>query len=242
MSTKSRISAAAKRRRQQVMMQCRITCLVVSTGLVVGTVFTTNLFHQKSVQALNDEIESLSNQVMELTTRNQDLSAALQESNDKLRLFVDSTEVCAAEPAYYDIPLSKELQLYTYTRCVDYGIADHYELVLAMMWQESNFTPDTISKTNDYGIMQINACNHEWLRDVLGTTNFLDASQNIDAGTYIISKMLLKYEDEHKALMAYNMGERGASLNWEAGIYTSNYSRGVVAKREAIEANNYNAN
>lgn len=242
MSTKSRISAAAKRRRQQVMMQRRITCLVVSTGLVVGTVFTTNLFHQKSVQALNDEIESLSNQVMELTTRNQDLSAALQESNDNLRLFVDSTEVCAAEPAYYDIPLSKELQLYTYTRCVDYGIADHYELVLAMMWQESNFTPDTISKTNDYGIMQINACNHEWLRDVLGTTNFLDASQNIDAGTYIISKMLLKYEDEHKALMAYNMGERGASLNWEAGIYTSNYSRGVVAKREAIEANNYNAN
>lgn len=242
MSTKSRISAAAKRRRQQVMMQRRITCLVVSTGLVVGTVFTTNLFHQKSVQVLNDEIESLSNQVMELTTRNQDLSAALQQSNDKLRLFVDDTEVRAAEPTYYDIPLSKELQLYTYTRCVDYGIADHYELVLAMMWQESNFTPDTISKTDDYGIMQINACNHEWLKDVLGTTNFLDVSQNIDAGTYIISKLLIKYEDEHKALMAYNMGERGASLNWEAGIYTSNYSRGVVAKREAIEANNYNAN
>lgn len=242
MSTKSRISAAAKRRRQQVMMQRRIACFVVSTGLVVGTVFTTNLFHQKSVQALNDEIESLNNQVMELTTRNQEISAALQESNDKLRLFVDDTEVRAAEPAYYDIPLSKELQLYTYTRCVDYGIADHYELVLAMMWQESNFTPDTISKTNDYGIMQINACNHEWLRDVLGTTNFLDTSQNIDAGTYIISKLLIKYEDEHKALMAYNMGERGASLNWEAGIYTSNYSRGVVAKREAIEANNYNAN
>jgi soluble lytic murein transglycosylase-like protein len=242
MSTKTRISAAAKRRRQQVMMQRRIACLVVSTGLVVGTVFTTNLFHQKSVQALNDEIESLSNQVSELTTRNQDLSAALQESNDKLRLFVDDTEVRAAEPAYYDIPLSKELQLYTYTRCVDYGIADHYELVLAMMWQESNFTPDTISKTNDYGIMQINVCNHEWLMDVLGTTNFLDVSQNIDAGTYIISKLLIKYEDEHKALMAYNMGERGASLNWEAGIYTSNYSCGVVAKREAIEANNYNAN
>lgn len=242
MSTKSIISAAAKRRRQQVMMQRRIACLVVSTGLVVGTVFTTNLFHQKSVQALNDEIESLSNQVSELTTRNQDLSAALQESNDKLRLFVDDTEVRAAEPAYYDIPLSKELQLYTYTRCVDYGIADHYELVLAMMWQESNFTPDTISKTNDYGIMQINVCNHEWLMDVIGTTNFLDVSQNIDAGTYIISKLLIKYEDEHKALMSYNMGERGASLNWEAGIYTSNYSRGVVAKREAIEANNYNAN
>ena len=242
MSTKSRISTAAKRRRQQVMMQRRIACLVVSTGLVVGTVFTTNLFHQKSVQALNDEIESLNNQVRVLTTSNQDLGAALQQSNDKLRLFVDDTEVRAAEPTYYDIPLSKELQLYTYTRCVDYGIADHYELVLAMMWQESNFTPDTISKTNDYGIMQVNVCNHEWLMDVLGTTNLLDVRQNIDAGTYIISKLLIKYGDEHKALMAYNMGERGASLNWEAGNYTSNYSRSVVAKREAIEANNYNAN
>ena len=242
MSTKSRISTAAKRRRQQVMMQRRIACLVVSTGLVVGTVFTTNLFHQKSVQALNDEIESLNNQVRVLTTSNQGLSAALQQSNDKLRLFVDDTEVRAAEPTYYDIPLSKELQLYTYTRCVDYGIADHYELVLAMMWQESNFTPDTISKTNDYGIMQVNVCNHEWLMDVLGTTNLLDVRQNIDAGTYIISKLLIKYGDEHKALMAYNMGERGAALNWEAGNYTSNYSRSVVAKREAIEANNYSAN
>ena len=242
MSTKSRISTAAKRRRQQVMMQRRIACLVVSTGLVVGTVFTTNLFHQKSVQALNDEIESLNNQVRVMTTSNQDLGAALQQSNDKLRLFVDDTEVRAAEPTYYDIPLSKELQLYTYTRCVDYGIADHYELVLAMMWQESNFTPDTISKTNDYGIMQVNVCNHEWLMDVLGTTNLLDVRQNIDAGTYIISKLLIKYGDEHKALMAYNMGERGASLNWEAGNYTSNYSRSVVAKREAIEANNYSAN
>lgn len=242
MSTNKRISAAARRRRQKVIMQRRIVCLVVSTGLIAGTAFASNHFHQKEVQALNDEICRLNVQVTELASENQDLNTALQKSNEKLRMFVDDTTVCATEPTYYDIPLSKELQLYTYTRCVDYGIPEHYELVLAMMWQESNYTPDIVSATDDYGIMQINACNHEWLSDLLGTTNFLDVCQNIDAGTYIISKMLLKYEDEHKALMAYNMGERGASLNWEAGIYTSNYSRGVVAKREAIEANNYNAN
>lgn len=249
MSTNKRISAAARRRRQKVIMQRRIACLVVSTGLIAGTAFASNHFHQKEVQALNDEICRLNVQVTELTSENQDLSAALQKSNaalqksnEKLRLFVDDTEVRAAEPTYYDIPLSKELQLYTYTRCVDYGIPEHYELVLAMMWQESNYTPDLVSATDDYGITQINACNHEWLSDLLGTTDFLDVCQNIDAGTYIISKMLLKYGDEHKALMAYNMGENGAALNWDAGIYTSSYSRGVVAKREAIEANNYNAN
>lgn len=241
MSTNKRISAAARRRRQKVIMQRRIACLVVSTGLITGTAFASNHFHQKDIQALNDEICRLNVQVTELASENQDLSAALQKSNEKLRLFVDDTEVRAAEPTYYDIPLSKELQLYTYTRCVDYGIPDHYELVLAMMWQESNYTPDIISATDDYGIMQINACNHEWLSDLLGTTDFLDVYQNIDAGTYIISKMLLKYGDEHKALMAYNMGENGAALNWDAGIYTSSYSRGIIAKREAIKSNNYNA-
>ena len=241
MSTKYKYSAAAKRRRQRKLMRRRIACLVVSTGLIAGTAFASNHFHQNDVQALNDEICRLNVQVKELASENQDLSAALQKSNEKLRLFVDDTEVRAAEPTYYDIPLSKDLQLYTYNRCIEYGIPEHYELVLAMMWQESNYTPDIISATDDYGIMQINACNHEWLSDLLGTTNLLDVYQNIDAGTYIISKMLLKYDDEHKALMAYNMGENGAALNWDAGIYTSSYSRGIIAKREAIKSNNYNA-
>lgn len=241
MSTKYKCSVAAKRRRQRRLMRRRIACLVVSTGLIAGTAFASNHFHQKDVQALNDEICRLNVQVTELASENQDLSAALQKSNEKLRLFVDDTTVRAAEPTYYDIPLSKDLQLYTYNRCVEYGIPEHYELILAMMWQESNYTPDIISATDDYGIMQINACNHEWLSDLLGTTNLLDVYQNIDAGTYIISKMLLKYGDEHKALMAYNMGENGAALNWDAGIYTSSYSRGIIAKREAIKSNNYNA-
>ena len=242
MSTKYKYGAAAKRRRQRKLMRHRITCLVVSAGIIVSSTYAFNQYYTKSVQALQSAIDKLNQQVTELTTRNQELSAALQQSNDRLRLFVDDTEVRAAEPTYYNIPLSKDLQLYTYNKCIEYGILDHYELVLAMMWQESNYTADLISKTDDYGIMQINSCNHSWLVDLLGPTDFLDASDNINAGVYVISKLLIKYGDEHKALMAYNMGEHGASLNWQAGNYTSNYSRDVVAKRGAIEANNYNAN
>ena len=242
MSTKYKCSAAAKRHRQRKLMRRRITCLVVSAGIITSSAYAFNQYYTKRVQALQSDIDKLNQQVTELTTRNQELSTALQQSNDKLRLFVDDTEVRAAEPTYYDIPLSKDLQLYTYNKCVEYGVPEHYELVLAMMWQESNYTADLISSTDDYGIMQINSCNHSWLVDLLGPTNFLDASDNINAGVYVISKLLIKYGDEHKALMAYNMGEHGASLNWQAGNYTSNYSRGVVAKREAIEANNYTAN
>lgn len=242
MSTKYKCSAAAKRRRQRKLMRRHITCLVVSAGIITSSTYAFNQYYTKRVQALQSDIDKLNQQVTELTMRNQELGAALQQSNDKLRLFVDDTEVRAAEPTYYDIPLSKDLQLYTYNKCVEYGIPEHYELVLAMMWQESNYTADLISSTDDYGIMQINSCNHSWLVDLLGPTNFLDASDNINAGVYVISKLLIKYGDEHKALMAYNMGEYGASLNWQAGNYTSNYSRGVVAKREAIEVNNYTAN
>ena len=241
MSTKYKCSAAAKRRRQRKLMRRRITCLVVSAGIITSSAYAFNQYYTKRVQALQSDIDKLNQQVTELATRNQELSAALQQSNDKLRLFVDDTEVRAAEPTYYDIPLSKDLQLYTYNKCVEYGVPEHYELVLAIMWQESNYTADLISSTDDYGIMQINSCNHSWLVDLLGPTDFLDASDNINAGVYVISKLLIKYGDEHKALMAYNMGEYGASLNWQAGNYTSNYSRGVVAKREAIEANNYTA-
>lgn len=241
MSTKYKCSAAAKRRRQRKLMRRRVTCLVVSAGIITSSAYAFNQYYTKRVQALQGDIDKLNQQVTELATRNQELSAALQQSNDKLRLFVDDTEVRAAEPTYYDIPLSKDLQLYTYNKCVEYGVPEHYELVLAMMWQESNYTADLVSSTDDYGIMQINSCNHSWLVDLLGPTDFLDASDNINAGVYVISKLLIKYGDEHKALMAYNMGEHGASLNWQAGNYTSNYSRGVVAKREAIETNNYTA-
>lgn len=242
MSTKYSHSAAAKRCRQRKLLRRRITYLIASASIIAGSIYAFNQYHEKSVQALKCDIENLNQRVTELTTKNQELSAELQQSNDKLRLFVDSTEVCAAEPAYYDIPLSKDLQLYTYNRCIEYGIPEHYELVLAIMWQESNYTADLISKTDDYGIMQINSCNHDWLVDLLGPTDFLNANDNINAGVYLISKLLIKYDDVHKALMSYNMGEYGASLNWNAGIYTSAYSCGVVAKREAIEANNYNAN
>lgn len=241
MSTNYKSSAAARRRKQRVIMRRRIICGVVAAGLCAGVVLSLNHFHQKSVQDLRDEVNGLTYQVLELTSENQGLSAALQKSNDRLSLFVDGPEVRAASIHIYNIPLSKELQEYTYSMCEYYLIPEHYELVLAMMWQESHFKADLVSSTNDYGIMQINKCNHEWLSEQLGINNYMDAKQNIEAGTYLISKLLLKYEDENKALMAYNMGETGARNVWSAGNYTSSYSRDVVAKREAIEADNYNA-
>ena len=70
----------------------------------------------------------------------QEEKEVLQREIERLELVVENgtffqgnDEWQAEDVPYYDIPLSKELQLYTYTRCADLGIAEDYELVLAMM-------------------------------------------------------------------------------------------------------------
>lgn len=135
----------------------------------------------------------------------------------------------------FAIALSEELQVYTYETAVEYDIEDHYPLVLALMWVESRYKVNSISESFDYGIMQINKCNHSWLRDELGITDFLDPEQNIEAGIRILSEYLLTYSTEHKALMSYNMGVGGANKQWNKGNYTSSYSRKVVAACDELK-------
>jgi cell division protein FtsL len=191
------------------------------------------------VTQLTEENQALGDQVSQLTKENRALDAALQESKRKLEMFVDNTEIEAGTVVTYDIPLSAPLQEHTYYLCVEYDIPEHYELVLAMMWHESNYTADVISRTNDYGLMQINKINHEWLSETLGIENFLDPHQNIHAGVYMIAKLIHKYDDTSKALMAYNMGERGAANYWTTGVYSTPYSDGIIAKQAAIKADDY---
>lgn len=59
----------------------------------------------------------------------------------------------------FDIPLSDSLQRYIYEICADEGVP--VTLALAMIEHESGFNPEVISSTDDYGLMQINAINHE---------------------------------------------------------------------------------
>lgn len=132
----------------------------------------------------------------------------------------------------YDIPLSPELQEYTFRLCEENGL--DYEMVLALMDQESDYREDIISKTNDYGIMQINEVNHEWLKEELGIDDFLEAKQNIRAGIRILAELTAKYEDPHLVLMAYNCGESGAKRLWKQGKTTSEYSRSIMARAEEL--------
>lgn len=120
--------------------------------------------------------------------------------------------------------LKEEYQNHLYKMCIKYDVEEYYTLFIAQMYHESTFRSNLISGTNDYGLMQINTCNHEWLGELLGNDNFLDPYNNIEAGIYMMSKYLHKYNDVEKALVCYNRGE-SAVIN---GTYSTSYSKGVL--------------
>ena len=127
-----------------------------------------------------------------------------------------------------DVPLDAELQQYIHDACEVYGVDE--ALVLGIIERESTFRPEA---ENEYcwGLMQIHKINYDWLRDEEGIDP-LTYPGNIDAGVLMISRLLEKYEDTHKALMAYNCGESGARRLWEQGYTTTEYSRAVVMAAE----------
>lgn len=141
----------------------------------------------------------------------------------KSAMLTDTSEVFL-----YDVPLSDSLQRYIYEICADEGVP--VTLVLAMIEHESGFNPEIVSSTDDYGLMQINAINHERLKNEYRCADMTDPYQNIFCGVSIIGSYIEKYEGDYtKALMAYNMGDYGARKAWDSGITSTRYSERILS-------------
>ena len=152
---------------------------------------------------------------------------------DYLETQPETAESTEAAYIYYDVPMDKHLQEYAQDLCREYDFP--YKYVVAIIDQESAFQPDAVSGTSDYGLMQINKINHEWLRETLGVTDFFDPEQNIQCGIYMIQRLYHKYgEDITAALMAYNCGETGAAELWAQGIAFTRYSSAIEEKAENL--------
>jgi len=106
-----------------------------------------------------------------------------------------------------EVPLSEDLQTVMQEACAEYNVP--YSLALAVAETESTFDVDADNGLC-VGLMQINRCNHEWLCK-LGIEP-TEHDGNIVAGVLMLGQLLEKYQDTHKALMAYNCGETGAAL------------------------------
>lgn len=122
--------------------------------------------------------------------------------------------------------LDKELQETMLAMCEKYEIP--FALALAVAEQESHFNPEAVSHTNDYGIMQINSINFEWLQKK--GINPLDPKENIEAGVLMLSDAIARHGEIELALMAYNCGDAGAKRLWKQGIYSTKYSSSVMER------------
>ena len=128
-STQAKLERRKQARRRRLVVNCMCIALIgTATWFISASVAESNKANDvaQQLQAVNEEKEVLQREIerLELVVDN----GVFFQGNDEWK---------AEDVPYYDIPLSKELQLYTYTKCEDLGIGNYYELVLAMMWQES---------------------------------------------------------------------------------------------------------
>ena len=131
------------------------------------------------------------------------------------------------------MPLDRYLQEYIHQLCEESGLP--YTLAIAVIEQESHYTPWIISDSDDWGLMQINSVCHEWLSRELGVTDFLDAWQNVRAGIWLLADYYARYGYASGALMCYNMGEPRAQALFDQGIYATDYSERVIGIQYRLE-------
>lgn len=146
----------------------------------------------------------------------------------KSNVLVDTADVFL-----FDVPLSDSLQRYIYEICADENVP--VTLVMAMIEHESGFDPEAVSPTDDYGLMQINAVNHEWLKEEYRCADMMNPYQNVFCGISIISSCIDKYGELDKALMAYNMGNYGAQKAWKNGVTSIAYSEEILSLMKEYE-------
>lgn len=125
-----------------------------------------------------------------------------------------------------DVAMNEEQQEFLFYLCAGYNL--DFTLVMALIEHESSYRADIVSKSNDYGLMQINTINHDWLTETIGVTDYTDPYQNMRAGCFILRKLFEKYQDADMVLMAYNMGETGASRLWEKGVFSTDYTESIL--------------
>jgi hypothetical protein len=144
-----------------------------------------------------------------------------------------------------DIKLEPIMQFHTWNLCEEYG-AD-YDLILSIMKLESNYESEAYNTANsngttDYGYMQINSGNTEWVDQLAGRdVDLSNPLDNIEAGI-LIYQFYESYWKNHGVegdnliqytLNSYNMGLGGYK---RVGLVSRSYDRNITDFKENLEA------
>lgn len=108
-----------------------------------------------------------------------------------------------------------------------------YQLILAVIEQESHFRINAVSHKGAQGLMQIMPSTGQALaRELeLDSYSLTDIHTNITLGTYYLHQLFERFQDPHAALTAYNRGPTGLHQFVErTGSSRSSYSSSIMSK------------
>lgn len=113
------------------------------------------------------------------------------------------------------------------------------ELISTIIEEESEWNEDAVSSCGAIGLMQICPEWHEDRMQELGITDITDPKQNIVVGCDYLRELTDQYNGNVlKALMVYNMGNRGAEL-YEDGIISTYAEHIVIVMERKMDLRNY---
>lgn len=134
--------------------------------------------------------------------------------------------------ALYD-EWSSNLKQYTQEICAEYDV--DYPLVLAIIYNESRFQSGAIHKndngTTDYGLMQVNEVNYQWLYENIGIdsmSELLDDKIGIRCGVALLSYHINAAGNETLGLLRYQVGEGAYRRMIKRGKYSNDTYERVV--------------
>ncbi|WP_418560249.1 transglycosylase SLT domain-containing protein [Hominenteromicrobium sp.] len=145
---------------------------------------------------------------------------------------------------YYEIPeeyrnsggcFPEVVQVYLWSLCREREI-DYY-MVVAMIERESCYKYDAVGDGGvSIGYLQIGEKWHKDRMEAEEVSDLKDPYGNIRVGLNFLQELSSRYADSgmNCVLMAYNMGESGAKKCWNNGTYSTEYSRGILARAEEI--------
>lgn len=210
----TRTEQRTQRRRTRRLIWWKRHCLEIAVLVLLVFGFSIGWLSKSVAVSLSAKEEQ---EVMEVELTHTSFTAPVIEEQE---------EEAVVETIYFDVPLDTDLQDYIRELSEEYDIP--MALILAIIGTESSYDPEAVSETSDYGLMQINRINHEWLAEDYGITNIMDPRQNILAGTVILDGNLDQFDTVEQAVMAYNLGAGGARKQIRNGVFSTEYSQKVM--------------
>lgn len=146
---------------------------------------------------------------------------------------------------YYQIPqeyideggcFPEVVQAYLWCLCKERGI--NYYVVVALIERESRYQWDASGDNgNSKGYMQIYENWHKERMEAEGVTDLYNPYGNIRVGLNFLQELTGGgvNADYHYVLMSYNMGESRAKAFYEKGIYSTEYSTGILQRAQELQ-------